>query len=75
MGLETSAENQKKKIPELTDWLERLLKLIEQIKKNFEMANATLKEVTKPFPRFDDLTTKLGMYCLFGILKLSWIAW
>ena len=62
IGLENTAENQKKKIPELTDWLDRLAELIKQIRDNFEKANKTLTEVKKPFPVFEDLTSKLGMY-------------
>ena len=62
IGLENTAENQKKKIPELTDWLDRLAELIKQIRDNFEKANKTLTEVKKPFSVFEDLTSKLGMY-------------
>jgi hypothetical protein len=62
VGLENTAENQKRKIPELTDWLNRLAQLIQRIRDNFERANTTLTEVKKPFPRFDDLTSMLGMY-------------
>ena len=60
VGLENAAENQKKKIPELADWLDRLAELIKQIRDNFEKANKTLTEVKKPFPVFEDLTSKLG---------------
>lgn len=62
MELENNAETQKKRIPELTDWLERLEDLIKQIRNNFETANTTLNEVKKPFPRFDQITSELGMY-------------
>lgn len=60
--LDGNAEDQKKRIPELTDWLKRLEELIKQIRDNFSNANNTLKEVVKPFPKFDDLISKLGMF-------------
>jgi hypothetical protein len=67
VGLENTAEDQKKKIPALTDWLERLAELIKQIRRNFKTANTTLTEVKKPFPKFDDLTSMLGSYVFLHV--------
>ncbi|XP_028412186.1 laminin subunit alpha-like, partial [Dendronephthya gigantea] len=58
--LDGDAEDQKKRIPGLTNWLKRLEDLIKKIRDNFRNANNTLKEVVAPFPEFDDLTSKLG---------------
>ena len=62
VALEDAADKQKRRIPELTDWLERLEELIKQIRDNFEKANKTLGEVAKPFPRFDEITSMLGRF-------------
>lgn len=68
--LNNDAEKMKKKIPLLSDWIDRLASLIKLIRDNFEMANSTLAEVKKPFPKFDELTAMLGR-CLFIPSRVS----
>ena len=62
VGLERDATKTSQKIPELEEWLRRLEDLIKKIRDNFKTAGETLGEVKKPFPKFDDLTSKLGMF-------------
>ena len=65
-NLSDTAQEQSKKIPPLEDRLDRLEKLIDGIKDNFMKANETLKKVTKPFPKFDNISKVIGEYGISG---------